>query len=117
MHAMVNGQEKIPGDLNSVPSFIIGFVTEHGQITNFLLWFLTSSFKCGNTSLPVFFLGGCSRDKNLSFKFLHSATYSRIQIRRVFKILALVPVVSDNATLKHALGTAFLGKACFSKQS
>lgn len=117
MHAMANRQEKIPRDLDSVPSFIIDFVIEHGQMTSVLLWFLKSSFKCGNTSLPVFFLGGCSRDKNLPFKFVHSATYSRIQIKRVFKILALIPVGSDNTTLKHALSTAFLGKACFPKQN
>lgn len=54
MHAMVNRKEKIHGDLDSVLSSVVGFVTEYGQVTNFLLWFLMLSFKWGNPSLSSF---------------------------------------------------------------
>lgn len=66
---------------------------------SFLLWFFTCSFKWGNTCLPVPFLDGCSGDNMAG-------------LRWVFKVLALVPVVSDDAW-----GTAALGKMPFSKEN
>lgn len=67
MHAMVNGKEKIHGDLDSVLSSVIDFVTEYGQVTNFLLWFLMPSFKWGNISFFVVFLDSCSWDNIAGF--------------------------------------------------
>lgn len=64
-----------------------------------MLWFFASPFKWGNTCLTVPFLGDYSGGNIAG-------------LRWVFKVLALVPVVSDDAW-----GTAALGKMPFSKQN
>lgn len=65
---MVNRKEKIHGGLGFVLCSVIDFVTEHGQVTNFLLWFLMPSFKWGNPSFLVIFLDSCSWDNIVGFK-------------------------------------------------